>query len=133
MFIVHNESFDVPASGSITSSEGVAGFSAILHIREGSDFNRTILFRNKCTSEIDVVVQENDGSGWLDIYGLSFELGAVASGSEVLGGLITSDYILRILAKGGCDAKDLEIGYCSMVVDDNGLDDDLDTLRSPTA
>lgn len=133
MFTTHNETFDVPLSGSITSSEGVTGLSAILYIREGSDFDRTILLRNKYSSELDVIIQENDGSGWLDIYGLAFELGAAGGGSEIQGGLITSNYILRVLAKGGGDDKDLEIGYSNMAADDNGLDDDLDTLRSPVS
>jgi len=133
MLVTRNDTIDVPLAGDITSSEGNPGFSAVLYIREGSLYDRTILLRNKCGNAIDVVIQENDGSDWVDLEDLDFTLGAEGSGTEIAGGVITSHNILRILALGGGNSKDLEVGYCLMTADGDGLDDDIDTLRTPVA
>ncbi len=125
MIISQSDVFDVPVTGSLASS-----YSALVFIREVNDFNRVFLFRNLSTTGLIIQIQENDGSGWTDV-GSSITLGIRGSGSEVYGVTVESNHILRIVGKGGASDKELEVCYVRVVVDENGLDDDINVWTSP--
>jgi len=105
MLATQSDIFDVPNIEAV-----ILTVRDVQTIAIGAMGNRLLYFENLTADTLSVQIQENSGSGWVDLGG-PFSVGAIGSGSEIVWHSIDSVNPFRIQAQGGGDDTDLVISY----------------------